>query len=67
MERKKVTLNLADYVDVTIVKEEATHFCNVLDKTVEYVNKKREFWVLPQFERPGSLMKWLNSVDEVFE
>lgn len=67
MERKKVTLNLADYVDITIVVENTNHFCNVLDKTVEYVNKKREFWVLPQFERPGSLMKWLNSVDEVFE
>lgn len=67
MKKSKINLNLADYVDIAIVREDTTHFCNVLDKTVEYVNKKREYWVLPQFERPGSLMKWLNSVDEVFE
>lgn len=67
MKKSKINLNLADYVDIAIVREDNTHFCNVLDKTVEYVNKKREYWVLPQFERPESLMKWLNSVDEVFE
>lgn len=73
MGRKTITLNLADYVDVMMVQERKSYHYNTESeikegvKPVEYSTTKKEILIWPQFVRRGSVMKWLNSVNEVFE
>lgn len=67
MERKKITLNLADYVKIVSSWNRGVWR---KDKNTGMFHRIKDRWVVdvvPSFKKQGSVMKWLNSVDEVFE